>query len=50
VLIPLRITDRINENSVMVMETVCSFKMLVNSYHNIRNLKQGDYNMNKLLT
>jgi len=49
-LIPLRITDRIDENSVMEMETACSFKMLVNSYHSLWNHKQGDYNLNKLLT
>jgi len=42
VLIPLRITDRIDEISVMEIETVCSFKMLVNSYHNVCNHKQGD--------
>jgi len=41
VLKPLRITDRIDENSVMEMETVCSFY--------VWNYKQGN-NLNKLLT
>jgi hypothetical protein len=37
----MRITDRIDENSVMEMETVCSI--------NVWNYKQGD-NLNKLIT
>ena len=47
--IPLRVTDRIDENSLMGMETACSFKMLVNSYHSVWDHKQGDYNLNEQL-
>jgi hypothetical protein len=50
VFISLSITYRTDVNSGIEMETVCSFRMLANAYHNVWNHKKEDYNVNKLLT
>lgn len=44
------ITAKIDVNSVMETETKCFFKMSISACQNICNYKQGDNNMQKLIT